>query len=272
MSFARRVLVLALVVQALGFVREIAFAIGIDRYVTAITTLSDPTLVVATLVFVMALAVLVPVWRGNRWATLSTVPLMSVLLAAVVPAFGSFFGSPSTANFLVWLTLAIILVAAVVGIPFAIVATLESFGRVGPTAALRADGGFGASAVFIAIAVGSLIGMTTVAVAVAAGPPPSGAAALQGPPDEAMTVTLHDVRFEPARLELGAGSMTAVFITNEDPFDHSFDIDELDIHVHVPAGQTTVVMVEPTTDGPLRLYCGIPGHREAGMVADLMVE
>jgi len=272
MSFARRVLVLALVVQVLGFVREIVFAIGIERYVTGFTTLSDPTLVIATVVFVAALVVLAPVWRGNRWATLATVPLMVVLLAAVVPAFVSFFGAPSSTNFLVWLTLTTILVATVVGVPFAVVATLESFGRVGPTAALRADGGFGAAAVFIAVAVGSLIGMTTVAVAVAASPAASGPGALGGAPDVTMTVTLRDVRFEPDRLELDAGSMTAVFVTNEDPFDHSFDIDELDVHVHVPAGQTTVVMLEPMAGSALRLYCGIPGHTEAGMVADLIVD
>jgi nitrite reductase (NO-forming) len=271
MSFARRILVLALVVQALGFVREVVFAIGIERFVTTVTTLSDPALVAATGAFATALAVLVPVWRGNRWATLLTVPLMIILLAALLPATGSFFGSPSSANFLVWLTVTTILVAAVVGIPVAVVATLESFGRLPPTRALRAGGGFGATAVFVAGAIGSLVGMTTMAVAVAAGPAPSGGSVVDGAPDATATVGLRELRFEPQRLELEAGRTTAVFVTNEDPFDHSFDVDELDVHVRVAAGQTAVVVLTPEAAGSLALYCGIPGHTEAGMVADLIV-
>ena len=112
--------------------------------------------------------------------------------------------------------------------------------------------------------------MTTVAVAVAAGPTPSGGSVVDGAPDATLAVGLRELRFEPERLELEAGRTTAVFVTNEDAFDHSFDVDELDIHVRVAAGQTAVVMIEPTATGSLKLYCGIPGHTEAGMVADLV--
>ena len=271
MSFARSLLITSLVVQAFGFVREIVFAIGIERYVTSLTTLSDPTLLVATGVFIGVLALLGPVWRGNRWATLATIPLMVVLLGAVVPPFATLFGSPSTANFAVWLTLTVILVAAVAGIPFAIVATLESFGKLRPGAAVQAGGGFAGASLFIAAVVGSIIGMTTVALAVAASPP-TGSGTVGGAPDATLSVTLHELRFEPDPLALEAGRATAVFVTNEDAFDHSFDIDDLDIHVHVAASQTAVVMVEPSSAGSLRLYCGIPGHAEAGMVANLSVD
>lgn len=273
MSFARRLLILALAVQAVGFVREIVFGIGIERYVTTLTTLSDPSIVVATAVFLGVLGLLAPVWHGHRWATLATIPLMVVLLAAVVPASVTLIGNPSVGNFAVWLTVTIILVAAVVGIPLAVVATLESFGRLRPSAAVRAEGGFAGTTLFIAAVFGSIIGMTTVALAVAASPSASGSVGVGGAPDDTLAVTMHELRFEPGSLALEVGKTTAVFVTNQDAFDHSFDIDELDIHVHVAAGQTAVVMVEPTTTaGPLRLYCGIPGHAEAGMVANLSVD
>jgi uncharacterized cupredoxin-like copper-binding protein len=270
MSFARRVLIAALLIQVVGFLREIFFAIGVERYLQALVGGSDPTIIVATGVFVGVLVLLAPVWRGNRWATLATVPLMGLLLLAVLPVFGTMFGSPTSGNFAVWLTLTIILVAAAIGIPFAVIATLESFGRRTPRPALVGSL-FSPSALFVSAAGGALVGMTLLAVAVAA-TPASGGTLPSGAPDDYASIALRNVRFEPADLRLAGGQTTAVFVVNEDGFDHSFDIDALDIHVRIPGGQTSVVMFTPEVGETFEIYCAIPGHTEAGMVGRLVAD
>ncbi len=270
MSFARRVLIGAIVIQIVGFLREIFFAIGVERYFDALLGGSDPTIIVATGVMVGAFVLLVPVWRGNRWATLATVPLMALLLLAVLPVFGQMFGSPSSGNFAVWLTLTIILVAAAIGIPFAVIATLESFGRRTPRPAIVGSL-FSPSALFVSAVSGAVVGMTLLAVAVAA--TPSGDATFTaGAPDDHASISMRNLRFEPAEVRLAGGRTTALFIVNEDGFDHSFDIDALAIHVHVPGGQTSVVMVTPAAGETFEIYCGIPGHTEAGMVGRLVAD
>lgn len=269
MTFARRVLIAALIIQAFGFVREILFAIGPDRYVEAVTTFSDPTLIVATVVLIAGLALIVPIWRGNRWAPLATVPLLAMLVFAAVPVFAPMFGNPSAGNFAVWLTLTVILTSAIVALPFAIIASLEGVGR-SPTSA-TVERGFSGASMFLIAAGGAILGMTTLAVAVAA-TPRAGDAAFDRAPDDVVTVTMRGLRFEPQQLSLAGGRTTALFIVNEDGFDHSFDIDSLDIHLMVGGGQTRVVMLSPTYGETLAVYCGIPGHAESGMVGQVVAE
>jgi uncharacterized cupredoxin-like copper-binding protein len=269
MTFARRVLIAALLIQAFGFVREILFATGLDRYVEAVTTFSDPTLVVATLVTLASLALIVPIWRGNRWAPLATVPLLVLLIISAVPVFAPMFGSPSAGNFAVWLTVTMILTSAIVAVPFAIIASLEGFGRSSSSATV--ERGFSATSTFLIAVGGAVLGMTTLAVAVAASPS-GGDAAFDQPPDDVVTVAMRELRFEPQQLSLGGGRTTALFIVNEDGYDHSFDIDSLHVHVMVPGGQTKVVMLGPSPGETLALYCGIPGHAESGMVGQIVIE
>jgi uncharacterized cupredoxin-like copper-binding protein len=63
-----------------------------------------------------------------------------------------------------------------------------------------------------------------------------------------------------------------LFIINKDDIGHSFDVDSLDIHVELPPTSTTAVAITPTGPGNLEFYCGVPGHRDAGMVGTISVE
>jgi len=270
MSFARRVLIAALIIQVIGFLREIFFAIGLERYLQAVVSVSDPALVIGTVVMIVVVGLLVPLWRGDRWATMATVPLLGLVLLAALPVFGPMFGGPSSGNFAVWLTLTIMLVAAAVGIPFALIATLEAFGRRTPRPAMVGSL-FSPSALFVSGVTGAVVGMTLLAVAVAASPSAGGGLTV-GAPDDYTSVVMRDVRFEPADVRLAAERTTAIFVVNEDGFDHSFDIDELDIHVMIPGGQTSVVMVTPQAGDTFDIYCGIPGHTEIGMVGRLVAD
>jgi uncharacterized cupredoxin-like copper-binding protein len=38
------------------------------------------------------------------------------------------------------------------------------------------------------------------------------------------------------------------------------------------AGKPALALFTPTTTGTYSFYCGVPGHREAGMVGTLIVE
>jgi uncharacterized cupredoxin-like copper-binding protein len=260
MSFARRVLIGALIIQIVGLVREIFFGTG----------LSDTTLALHAIVLVGSATLLVPVWLNNRWATLSAVPLMLLMLLGGLPSALPTVAAPTMPEFTAWLTITVLLIDAGVGVAFGIAASLEAFGRKTPAPALIGDH-FSIAAMGASAALGSTIGMALLGVAVAATPPPvDKTAALQGRPDNYVTVVMHNVRFDPADLQLPAGKVTAVFLVNEDPFGHAFDIDELNVHVPVAAGETKVVMLAPPAGASLRFYCSIPGHADAGMVGTLV--
>jgi uncharacterized cupredoxin-like copper-binding protein len=78
--------------------------------------------------------------------------------------------------------------------------------------------------------------------------------------------------FVEGSLEMSNGEVLGLFVVNKDPFPHSFDIDSLDIHVQLPPNSTTAVAIKPSASGSLEFFCGVPGHREAGMVGTIAVD
>ena len=86
------------------------------------------------------------------------------------------------------------------------------------------------------------------------------------------TVEARDTRFGTTALAAKAGETLGVVLINRDPFQHSFDVDALNIHVQLPANSTSVAAITPTAAGPLEFYCAVPGHKEAGMVGTIAVE
>jgi uncharacterized cupredoxin-like copper-binding protein len=72
-------------------------------------------------------------------------------------------------------------------------------------------------------------------------------------------------------IEAKSGEALGLFITNQDDFDHAFDIDALNIHVRLPANGAAAVVVKAKGAGALDYYCGVPGHTAAGMVGRLTV-
>jgi uncharacterized cupredoxin-like copper-binding protein len=86
----------------------------------------------------------------------------------------------------------------------------------------------------------------------------------------ALTTANH--KFDQAELHATAGETVALRLENADASGHSFDIDEFNLHVSMPAGEAGLALFTPTTPGRYTFYCSIPGHREAGMVGTLVVE
>jgi plastocyanin len=86
----------------------------------------------------------------------------------------------------------------------------------------------------------------------------------------ALTTAQH--QFGQTELRATAGEAVALRLENHDPAGHSFDVDELGVHVSMPPGEPTLALFTPATPGTYAFYCAIPGHREAGMVGTLVVE
>lgn len=111
-------------------------------------------------------------------------------------------------------------------------------------------------------------GEPTVAPTVA-GSPEAGGDVTAGSEQE-ITVTAHDIYFDPAEITAKAGNAKFI-LPNEGAAPHDFSIDELSIQVDMPAGETQTIEVELPA-GTYQYYCNVPGHKEAGMVGTLVVQ
>ncbi len=77
--------------------------------------------------------------------------------------------------------------------------------------------------------------------------------------------------FDPTVIRIKDGEYFDIDISNVDIV-HSFDLDELGIHVNLGRGENKVIRVNLLEKGEYEYYCAIPGHREAGMKGLLIVE
>ncbi len=91
-------------------------------------------------------------------------------------------------------------------------------------------------------------------------------------PNGTLQITAQNMRFGQAEIQVQAGQPVTLALDNNDLYGHSFDVDELDIHVVMGANGRATATFTPTEPGTYPIYCGIPGHREAGMVSTLVVE
>ncbi|MGB3327973.1 MAG: cupredoxin domain-containing protein [Thermomicrobiales bacterium] len=87
------------------------------------------------------------------------------------------------------------------------------------------------------------------------------------------TITLaDDFTFTPASISAPAGSF--IRLVNTGVLEHHFVVDEWNMNVTVPPGETTVIRV-PGDVAPgtsLTFYCSMPGHRDRGMQGTITVE
>jgi Cu+-exporting ATPase len=85
-------------------------------------------------------------------------------------------------------------------------------------------------------------------------------------------VVASDMRFEPAMIEIRAGELVAVTVTNEDSVVHDWMVDGVaNVDVPVRPGQTSTLRFVIDKPGTYEIMCSYPGHAEAGMVGELIV-
>ena len=84
--------------------------------------------------------------------------------------------------------------------------------------------------------------------------------------------TTKEMRFGQTELHVQAGQEITLQLENYDLYAHSFDIDALNLHLEMPPNDQVQAKFTAPEPGKYIIYCGIPGHKEAGMIATLVVE
>lgn len=100
---------------------------------------------------------------------------------------------------------------------------------------------------------------------------------------------MRDIAFEPATLEGRAGEVIEIAFANRGSLAHDFTVREIaadvamtqvasrtrnnnaGIHVHLDARTESVMQLRIATPGTYEFYCGVSGHRAAGMAGTLVV-
>ena len=124
-------------------------------------------------------------------------------------------------------------------------------------------------------------------------PAPAGGGTLalfDAPPDQRAEISVVDLAFEPAAIELSTGALGAIAVTNRGKLEHDFTIDRIesdwafridgapstrslegDVHIGLRAGVAAQLRLRPLAAGRYEFYCSVPGHRNAGMRGELIV-
>lgn len=118
-----------------------------------------------------------------------------------------------------------------------------------------------------------LAGLLVGAVAVAAIPhSASGAQISPSVLHQFRAVLISD--FNGGTIRVKAGELAGLRLENTDAAGHSFDVDELDVHVAMPGGSTSAAVFSAATPGTYTFYC-LPHYDKAtgqGMHGTLIVE
>ena len=86
-----------------------------------------------------------------------------------------------------------------------------------------------------------------------------------------------DFHFKPTTIKLRAGIPTRIELQNDGQTEHSLVVKTPDgeydwIHLHAQAGTSVAATYQLDQPGEYRVLCTIPGHTEAGMTGELIVE
>lgn len=85
-------------------------------------------------------------------------------------------------------------------------------------------------------------------------------------------VTLSDFKFAPAPIQVPANTKVAFQLTNSGSVEHDVTAKDLGMHLYVGTAKRVEEVVGPFKPGTYDIYCGIAGHREAGMVGKIVVK
>jgi uncharacterized cupredoxin-like copper-binding protein len=80
-----------------------------------------------------------------------------------------------------------------------------------------------------------------------------------------------DLWFDPARIELEAGTTTNLVLDNTGQVFHDLSIPDLDIHLEAGAGETAATALRSPDEGRYEFLCTVPGHAAGGMRGELVV-
>ncbi len=86
-------------------------------------------------------------------------------------------------------------------------------------------------------------------------------------------LSAQEFTFAPDKIHVKAGETVALSLDNRDGYPHQFDLDALNIHVPMPAGQTILARFTSTQPGTYTFYCVLHTNKPTGqgMVGTLIV-
>lgn len=88
-----------------------------------------------------------------------------------------------------------------------------------------------------------------------------------------VTITTQEMQFSVNSLTVKAGQPITLVLENAGALEHSLFIDELGVAIaHIQPGQRGEATFTPETPGTYAFYCNAPGHRQANMTGQLIVE
>lgn len=106
--------------------------------------------------------------------------------------------------------------------------------------------------------------------------PAAGGDATEMPGMSSSTTTvgmLDAMAFDPETLTVAAGEEVEIMLTNDGAIPHNMSVDDAGVDETLDGGESnTFSFTAPDEPGEYEIYCNVPGHREAGMVATLVVE
>ena len=88
---------------------------------------------------------------------------------------------------------------------------------------------------------------------------------------DALVISAEQMRFGQDEIQLKVGQTVTIVLDNADFYAHSFDQDDQNVHVNMPAREQVTATFTATRPGVFDFYCGVPGHQQAGMVGKIIV-
>ena len=110
-----------------------------------------------------------------------------------------------------------------------------------------------------------------------------------------ITVEVSEFKFQPATIEVAAGSPVKITMRNQSAVEHDWNIMKIpaagikslsqsamehdmgganqpELHMSAMMGQIAQMEFTPTRPGTYEFYCAVVGHKESGMVGTLVVK
>lgn len=84
-------------------------------------------------------------------------------------------------------------------------------------------------------------------------------------------IVAREFAFEPATIQVQAGRPVTVILENQGAVEHEIEVHGTDFHLHAGPGQTAQGSLTISIPGTYDVTCEIPGHKEAGMAGELVV-
>lgn len=84
-------------------------------------------------------------------------------------------------------------------------------------------------------------------------------------------IVARDFTYNPSEITVRAGEAVNIRVVNQGTVVHDLMIPGIGIHFMVPVGQSVTSGFKVNRPGEYEFFCGIPGHREAGMIGKITV-